>query len=54
MDEHKRKSMESLVAVYSNKNSEHGQKSGQPIAEMPKIHSLTECFSENNNTFLKN
>jgi len=53
MDEHKRESMESLVAVYSNKNSEHGQKSGQPIAEMPKIHSMAGRFSENNNTFLK-
>jgi len=35
LDEHKRKSMESLAVVYNNANSEHGQKSGQSIVEMP-------------------
>jgi len=35
LDEHKRKSMDSLAAVYGNKNSEHGQKTGQTISEMP-------------------
>jgi len=53
MDEHKHKSMDSLATVYGNKNSEHGQKSGQPIAEMPKIHSVEGCLSENCDTFLK-
>jgi len=35
LDEHKRKSMDSLITVYSNNNSEHGQNSGQTTAENP-------------------
>ena len=37
LDEHKRRSMDSLVAVYHNKNSEHGQKTGQLKQAMPRL-----------------